>query len=170
MSIVIESGQLGARLRSDANGLPKVIQRVMFSAAQRGRAFIVSKSPVDRGILKNAWRIVKMSDGVELINDQPYAGVMEQGARPFKIGRAGLDSLTAWVLRKIMSGEMKRSKTSDLESEAQSIAWAIAKKFEKYGIKGRRFVYNNLSKLAELMDSEINRYLDKFFNRGSGQT
>jgi hypothetical protein len=104
MSIVIESSQLGARLRSDANELPGVIQRAMFSAAQRGKAFIVSKSPVDRGILKNAWRVVKMSDGVMLINDQPYAGVMEQGARPFKISREGREALAAWVMRKLLNG------------------------------------------------------------------
>jgi hypothetical protein len=178
MSITIEPGQLGARLRSDGNGLPKVIQRAMFSAAQRGKAFIVDKSPVDRGILRNAWRIVKMSDGVELINDQPYAGVMEAGARPFKIGRAGLDALKAWVYRKILNGTIVVNKIKNtrhrklvkwnLEDEASSIAWAISKKFEKVGIKGRRFVYSNLPKLAALMDSEVNRVLGRFFNRATG--
>ncbi len=191
MTITIGPNKLGARIQSDSQGLPKVLQRAIFSGAQRGRSFIIGKSPVDRGLLKNAWRVVKMPWGTSLINDQPYAGVMEQGARPFKISGAGIFYLKAWVMRKLMSGEMngrssligwnhlvakytgrsktmKRRKTVKLEAQAESIAWAIAKTFEKVGIKGRRFVYMNLPKLAELMDAEINRSLDSFFNRTSG--
>jgi hypothetical protein len=52
-----------------------------------------------------------------------------------------------------------------LDDEAKSIAYAIAKKFEKQGMKGKRFVMKNLETLAGLMDAEIKRYLDKFFNR-----
>ena len=193
-TIVIDNGQLGARLRSDASGIPKVLRNALFSAGQRGKAFILDKTPVDRGILRNAWRVVKLSDGIEIINDQPYAGVMEQGARPFKIGRAGIEALQQWVMRKLLNsgaalrnaGKIKKAKylpgdiaktraqqhkglvKSLLEEEALSIAWAIAKTFEKVGIKGRRFVYNNLPKLALLMDEEINRYLGDFFNRAMG--
>jgi len=193
-------GQLGARLRSDATGGPKAILQAMYSAAQRGKSFLVSKSPVDRGILRNAWKVVKLSvfNAVELVNDQPYAGVMERGAKPFKISSEGLWALKAWVMRKLKSGEMfpqgaqtkitwakgwskqlagakgtslitshrkKRFTTAQLEVEAESIAWAIAKTFEKVGIKGKRFVMQNLTILAQLMDDEVKRSLSTFFNR-----
>ncbi|HEY6020223.1 MAG TPA: HK97 gp10 family phage protein [Candidatus Paceibacterota bacterium] len=199
--IQLEASQLGARMRSDANGGPKAVQRAMFSAAQRGKAYIVGKTPVDRGFLRNAWRVIKSADSVELINDQPYAGIMELGARPFKISSAGVWALKAWVMRMFKSGRMtpqgaqhkiswkrgwdkrlatatggsqinkitkKRITKDQLEQQAESIAWAIAKTFEKVGMKGKRFVFANLPQLAELMDAEISRSLGKFFNRGSG--
>jgi hypothetical protein len=182
-TIDLTPSQLGARLRSDEKGAPKAVQRAMFSAVQRGKAYIVGKTPVDRGILRNAWQVIKLSDGVELTNDQPYAGVIETGSRPFKMSRAGILALKGWVMRKIKSGEIaperrkqvaatktsmkKRISNQTMEKQAESIAYAIAKTFEKIGMKGRRFVMNNLPQLAELMDAEISRYLDKFFNRGA---
>lgn len=199
-SIALTEAQLGARLRSDANGAPDAVFRAMVSAAQRGKAFIVGKSPVDRGILRNAWKVVKLSSQkvVELTNDQPYAGVMERGARPFKISNDGIWALKAWAMRKLQSGvftptgsltkitwakgwnkalrtakgeslitshRTKRIKKSELETEAESIAWAIAKTFEKVGMKGKFFVMKNLEQLAWLMDAEVKRSLTVFFNR-----
>lgn len=179
-TITMTEGQLGARLRSDATGSPKAVFRAMVSAAQRGKSFIVGKSPVDRGILRNAWKVIKLSSKgiVELTNDQPYAGIMERGARPFKISSEGLAALKWWVIRKLRSGEMqvkgtkhrkRRSYNKKLEQEATGIAYAISKKFERVGIKGKRFVMNNLTQLAQLMDSEVKRSLANFFNRSHGK-
>jgi len=199
-TITMTEGQLGARLRADAKGAPKAVFRAMTSAAQRGKAFIVGKSPVDRGLLRNAWKVVKLSvlGEVHLVNDQPYAGVVERGARPFRISSEGLWYLKGWVMRKLKSGEMfpmgarfkinwargwnkairtakgqslitskrrVRFSKEQLEKEAERIAWAIAKTFEKVGMKGKRFVMSNLHLLAELMDDEVKRSLSTFFNR-----
>lgn len=184
-TVEISFDKLGHRLRADAAGAPRAVKRAIYSGAQRGRSFIVGESPVDRGILKNAWRVLKMREGAELVNDQPYAGVMERGARPFKISSEGIFALKGWVMRKLVSGEMngrsslktkkvmRRRKTFALEKEAEKIAYAIAKKFEKVGIQGKRFVWKNLEKLAALMEGEMERYLAKFFNRplgGSGES
>jgi len=175
-TITLEAGQLGARLRSDANGAPKAVQRAMFSAGQRGKALLVKDSPVDRGILRNAWKVVRLSDGVEIVNDQPYAGIIEMGAKPFKMSAEGRKALEGWVYRKILQGTItlkplkgkaRKSAKSRLEQQAESIAYLIARKFERVGMKGKRFVYNNLDKLAELMDGEINRFLSSFFDRSA---
>lgn len=172
-TITISPGQLGARIKADNVGAPKALERALISALQRGKAYIVGKSPVDRGILRNAWKIVKLSTGGgELVNDAPYAGIMELGARPFKISSAGIFALKGWVMRMFKSGRMipngARSKipgNDELEKQAESIAYAIAKNFEKVGIKGKRFVWQSLPILASLMEIEINRSLNKFFNR-----
>lgn len=180
--VTMTEGQLGARLRGDAKGAPKAVFRAMVSAAQRGKAYIVGQSPVDRGILRNAWKVIRLSsiNEVQLTNDQPYAGVVERGARPFKISSEGIWALKGWALRKLKSGEMngrsnlrtrklvKRRNSVNLEKEAESIAYAIAKKFERVGMKGKRFVLNNLTQLAALMDGEIKRSLSAFFNRPIG--
>jgi predicted metal-dependent phosphotriesterase family hydrolase len=200
-TITMTPGQLGARLRADANGAPKAVLNAMFSAAQRGKAFIVDKTPVDRGILRNAWKVIKLSSQMEvqLVNDQPYAGVIERGSRPFKISPEGIEALTGWVKRKLMREGYNNTKFGrdtrkmhwkdarkeqlahrkagagykkrvlwELDDQAKSIAWAIAKSWEKLGRKGTRFVYMHLPQLAELMDAEVKRYLSDFFNRPFG--
>lgn len=167
---------------------------------------MLKESPVDRGILRNAWKVVRHPDGAELVNDQPYAGILERGSRPFKISKEGLIALAGWVKRKILAGnysnaasDMFRRGTGAqsgtgirlnhkeaasfyksqrkkgfadrkltvwaLDEEATSIAYAIAKSWQKNGRKGKYFVLRNLPKLAKLMDDEISRSLSKFFNR-----
>lgn len=225
-TVAIDYDKLGHRIRADAAGSPRAIKQALFSGAQRGRGLLVKVSPVDRGILRNAWRVLKFASGVSLVNDQPYAGIMERGARPFKMSRAGIEALAGWVKRKILDGgwgfftgsranqrqaiswaakrqqqenrarnrAMGRGKNRQygpkanvnmrslrasvagsiaaFDKEAMSIAYRIAKKFEKVGMRGRRFVWMNLLKLGALMDQEIVRFLTKFFNRplsaGSG--
>lgn len=197
-SVRMSESQVGARLRADAKGAPKALFQAMFSAAQRGKAYLVQRSPVDRGLLRNAWKILRLASikEVQLINDQPYAGVIERGARPFKMSKEGIIALTEWVKRKILAGNIqivkhgvstrnmpwKKARASQLEhkrrgkswqkaalwaleDEAKKIAHAIAKKFERVGMSGKRFVMKNLHTLAGLMDSEVKRYLSKFFNR-----
>jgi len=186
---------LSVRLRSDATNAPKAIFRAMVSSAQRGKGFLVAATPVDRGILRNAWKIVKSSatNEVQLVNDQPYAGVMERGARPFKMGRAGIEAIKGWVGRQLRAGKIilkpkprnaiahltdaykvrfksrpKLSKGAERQQAIESITWAIVKTIEKVGIKGRRFVMNNLDKLAALMKEEMDRSLDNFFSRALG--
>lgn len=202
-TITIEAGALGARVRADKVGAPKAVNRALFSALQRGKAHLVGKTPVDRGILRNAWKVIRLSTGgAELVNDQPYAGIQERGARPFKISPAGIWALKGWVMRMFKAGRMfpegartriiwkkswdkklaqatgrsmikrtlkKRFTKPQLEAQAEEIAYRIAKSFEKYGMKGKRFVWKELPKLAELMEAEINRSLSNFFNRPAGK-
>ncbi len=199
-TISLSSSQLAARLRADATGAPKAVLKAMKSAAQRGRAFMVSKSPVYRGILRNAWKVIKVSDQqINLENDQPYAGVLERGARPFKLSKEGLEALTLWVKRKVLGGNFRRVKSGGstthlpwkearavqtaarkagkaykaqakwaLDDEAKSIAFAIAKKWARDGKQGKFFIRNNIQRLAELMQDEMDRVLAEFFNRPLG--
>lgn len=179
-TVTMTETELGVRLRADAQGTPKAVLRAMFSAAQRGKAWIVGKTPVDRGILRNAWKVIKLSifQEVHLVNDQPYAGIVERGSRPFKISGAGIWALKGWVMRRMKAGDIKakgqsqitkkrkiRISRSQMEKEAESIAYAIAKTFEKIGMKGKRFILQNLPILASLMDEEMKRSLSTFFNR-----
>lgn len=159
--------QLGARLRADKQKLPQELKRAIKASAQRGRSYIVSESPVDRGILRNAWKVVEQIDGAILQNDQPYAGVVERGARPFKISPEGREALAGWVFRKLLNGTLavNQHKRVDLQAEAERIAWAISKKFEKLGMRGTQFVKKSLPVLAAMMDEEIVEYLQRFFQR-----
>ncbi len=134
-NITISAGALGARIRADHKGAPQAVKKAMFSAAQRGKAFIVGRTPVDRGILRNAWKVIRHTDGAELVNDQPYAGVMERGARPFKMSRAGREAIREWVKRKILKGAIQRVKHQN--SDTSKMSWKDARAAQKTSKKLR---------------------------------
>lgn len=164
-SIQFDERQLAARFASDAAGFEKALHLGILAGAHRGRALMVSRSPVDRGILRNAWRVIKASGFVTLQNDQPYAGVLERGARPFRISSEGLAALRGWVLRAFRSGKLVPDNKSTLDAQATKIARAIAKKFEKVGKKGKFFVRDSVDTLRDLMAKEVDRTMKKFFDR-----
>lgn len=176
--IAVAPGQLGAVLKTDAAKLPQAVKRAMLKGAQRGRALLVKLSPVDRGILKNAWRIVKLSsegeNGCEVVNDSPHAGVVERGARPgMKMGPAAIESLTGWVKRVILrTSRPKRGKKAasfaDWDAEARSIAYAIARKFEREGMKGRFFVKDALPQLTQWVAETVISEITKYYAKGGG--
>jgi len=102
--------------------------------------------PVDRGIYRAAWRARKDGTGAVVENRAPYAAIIEYGARPqnIRIGRKMIDALAAWVRRKGIGGKTVTSASGSrrlvraTESEARSIAWAIAKSMQRRGIFGTR--------------------------------
>lgn len=135
-TVKIDFDKLGHRIRSDASGSPRAIKQALFSGAQRGKGLLVKHSPVDRGQLRNAWRVLKFRDGVSLSNDQPYAGIMERGARPFKIGLAGLQALIGWVKRKILDGGWGFF-TGNKSSQRQAISWAAKREQQENRARNR---------------------------------
>src|SRR5688572_14944618 len=104
----------------------------MRKGAERIRTTLARDSVVDRGAYKAAWEVVKLLNGYETTNTAPYAGVIERGIRPgAKFGRAAVDAIKGWVIRKGLVGRKPRKGSARLasyEAEAESIAWAIVKK------------------------------------------
>jgi hypothetical protein len=135
-TVAIDFDKLGHRIRADAVGSPRAIKQALFSGAQRGKALLVKHSPVDRGQLRNAWRVLKFSAGVSLSNDQPYAGIMERGARPFKMSKAGLEALIGWVKRKILDGGWGFF-TGNKTQRRQAISWAAKREQAENRIRNK---------------------------------
>jgi hypothetical protein len=86
--------------------------------------------PVDRGVYRAGWKLRIGPDYVEIYNDEPVASIIEEGARAgnIKPGRAMLEALARWALRKGLAGS---------EREAMSTAWAIARTMQRKGIFNR---------------------------------
>jgi len=103
-------------------------------SAQFGAALAVVKTGgenlVDLGGYKNAWKGVRVHNGAEVINDAPYAGVIEFGRRP---GRPGppLAPILAWVESKLVRGG------EVAEEDARSVAFAIRAKIHRDGTPPR---------------------------------
>ncbi len=126
-------------------------------AAARGLQKIVVEiiprripTPVDRGIYRAGWKLkVVDQNSVEIFNDEPVAVFVEEGVRGqnVKIGRALLEALASWAMRKGMASGGQ---------QAMQVAWAIARNMQKNGIFNNRGPYKNgLGILRELVDHHI---------------
>lgn len=180
-TIKVAPGKLGAVIKADGKNLPKVAMLAMRKAAARGAAHLASKTPVDRGMLKNAWRVVKLASaiggGYEILNDAPYAGVVERGIRPGqKFGRAAFDAIKAWVIRKILVAKAPGQKKpragskagAAMDAEADAITWAIIKKLEKFGRAGKFFIKAELPDLTVVLTGMIVDEITAYFAKGGG--
>lgn len=110
----------------------------LLKAAERGVQILVtqiipsrSPQPVDRGVYRAGWKTERVNaDTVAIMNPEPHAVFIEYGVRGenVKIGRAMIQALTEWVIRKGLGDGDK----------AVSIAWAIARNMQRDGIFNRR--------------------------------
>lgn len=132
-------GALAGLLSAAARGV-QTIQTIIIPSRQ--------PAPVDRGIYRAGWRFVGTSSGAEIFNDDPTAVFVEDGVRGenVKPGRAMVDALTQWVIRKGIAGG----------DEATSVAWAIIQNMKKRGI------FNRGAKGLGIMRELVERYLNGF--------
>lgn len=120
----------------------KAAERAMLATANRIVNHIqtviipgFAQPPVDKGMYRAAWRAKKSPNGAEVYNNSPQASHIEYGVRAenVKIGRAMIDALTKWVLRKgIVTGKGKSA-----QADARGMAFAIANSMKKRGIFNR---------------------------------
>lgn len=119
----------GVSLWSAAIRGVQVLQTQLIAAA--------SPSPVDRGLYRAGWRVEphmngQLIDGADIYNVEPYAAVIERGARPenIKVGGALINALAEWAKRKGLKG-------ADDPKQTKQIAWAIAMSMKRRGIFNR---------------------------------
>ena len=93
------------QLREDTGLARRVALEVALRGVSRAVTLTNKAGKVDRGQFKRSWKAIPTPDGAELLNDAPYAGVIEHGRRP---GRPGppLAPIYEWVQRKLR-GQIK---------------------------------------------------------------
>lgn len=176
-----EEGKLAAYL--DA-GLEKAAMRALYATALRLVQRIVTvliprepRPPVDRGAFRAAWRARKEADGASVYNSMPYAAAIEGGVRAenVKIGKAMIDALTKWVLRKglvkVGAPPAKGGKAAArrvANAEARQVAWAIAMAMKKRGIfkpesNGLRLLDNAMLQAPKFFEEELQREIARAF-------
>lgn len=164
-------------------GLEKAAMRALYATALRVVERIVSvliprepNPPVDRGAFRAGWRARKEADGASVYNSLPYAAIIEGGARAenIKVGRAMIDALAKWVLRKgLVKAETastrkgKAAARSAAEAEARAVAWAIAMAMKKRGIfrngKGLHLLDTALLQAPRYFAEELRREIARVF-------
>lgn len=114
--------------------------------------------PVDRGIYRGAWKVKPEEWGALVWNSAPHAPIVEDGARAenVKVGRAMIDALTEWVLRKKLATD---------QTEARHVAWAVAQSMKRNGIfdmgKGLKIMAKAARRLPEMIVKEVTAELKR---------
>jgi len=150
----IDARQLGNAMRAERRDVRSAGEKAARAAAQRYKTFLVNETDrrgiTDRGIYKNAWRVIPVPGGVLLSNDSPHAGIVEAGARPHPVSREGVEAIARWCVRKL---GLQRS-------EAMSAAYAIADHIRRYGQKGQWIVRDTIGVARRFFGEEIVRILN----------
>ena len=142
-----ELGKLQERIKKD-------IDLGVSRSTQRGRSLLVRKTPVDQGQAKAGWRATNNL----ITNSAPHIGILERGARPHKVSREGIESLTRWVMRVLT---IRAKKKQSRQKQARGVAFAIAKKIEKEGQKGTFFIEKTIPKISKILKQEVEEQLKK---------
>lgn len=176
MSIItIKPSQLAGALHKEAVRFTKATLQACHGAARKLQTHLKNQTDelgvTDTGHYKNAWKVQKTGRGASVVNDAPYAGIIEMGARPHKVSKAGIEAIAKWVERKLLvaqgpvhekksaSGRITRKNPSVDKSGAMSIAYAIAKKIEREGVKGRFIARDALPLATKYYGEELQRIL-----------
>lgn len=149
---------------------PAIGARAARRAARRSVAVLKRVTPVHDGLLAKAWRVRNTKEGAELINDAPYAGVIEMGARPHM---PPWEPIIRWVAKKqgvpltgydlsvygqaFPFGEVKgtRGRRKDFAIQwVVAMAKGLVDKIFAVGSEPKRFVHAQLPKLREIFAEE----------------
>jgi hypothetical protein len=153
---VINLSDADEHFRRFGDELQAAGRRGLVSAAARGVQEIITRiipsrspEPVDRGVYKAGWRFYPDREGAVIENLESVAALIEDGVRAenVKIGRAMILALAEWAVRKGLAEK----------DEAESVAWAIAKKMKMRGIFGRE----GMGILRELVDTRLDKLIQE---------
>ena len=143
------------------------VQSGLRDAAHFGRALLVRQTDqlgkVDQGQFRNSWRVAKEGapptaggfQDYQIVNDAPYAGIIERGARPHPVSPEGIEALTHWARRKLGLSL----------DEAAGVAHAIAWKLRRHGQRPTWLVRESLPELGRMLRTSTEAKL----RRASGQ-
>lgn len=161
MAIIIDLKDAAVHFDKLNKEMVKAAERGLHSAALRGVGVIKtqiipsrSPQPVDRGLFRAGWSARRISGGGEIRNDEPHSVFVEEGVRAqnVKAGRAMIEAIAEWVIRKGLVKKPGRGGSST--AAATAIAWGIVARMKKRGIHNRGTIQGQ-GILAELVDKHI---------------
>ena len=145
--------------------------------AERGRSFMVPRTPRDLGQTAASWRVRTMpgdgSDGIlaELINDAPTIAILEMGARPHAVNPEGWAAIYEWARRHMRgpNGRMRPRPRTRVQGpvrpfwgpdpEVMAFTHAIVWKIRHQGQRPTHFIRNSIPQLVNVMAAELERRL-----------
>ena len=123
-------------------------RKAMRRGLERSMADLAQMSPVDTGLYASSWDFRMDEKSAIIGNYAPYAGIVEDGARPFT---PPIAPLLRWAKRVLKSP----SQPPDFEPKVWALAKYTQKKIEKFGIAPRHVLENALPKIIENIRIEL---------------
>ena len=165
MPRTVKPSDLGAVLRAHERNSRKAVLRGVRRATYAGKRHLMQAAKeagkTDRGQFRNSFRVLrtgsislKRMGGYEILNDAPYAGVIELGARPHPVSPEGVQSIYRWVYRKLLGISAAMAEEN---AEVDAITQAIVRKLRLYGQRGTFLFRNALSTLQQILKREVER-------------
>jgi hypothetical protein len=111
---------------------------------------LVAASPVDTGLYAASWDFTVEEEAVILVNYAPYAGIIENGTRPFT---PPIAPLLAWAKRVLKSG----SQPPDYEPKVWALAKGTQNKIAQYGMKPQHIMENAIPKIIDNIKAEFKK-------------
>jgi len=157
-SYTIGAGELAARYRTDHADRHKRIVNALHKSALQGEAIVAQDTPVDTARTKNAWHVVRLPDGADLLNDSPVAVILEVGSRPHW---PPFLPILQWAARKFGTAGGKRSfeSLSEVDPGLYAIAKGVQKKIAEEGTEPHWMVKKNLPRLRAIAKRNIEQAL-----------
>lgn len=133
-AVYVDRRNLGAALRAKLRERQRDVEAAALETCHRGVAEAVrltnADGLVDLGAYKAGFKVSKRTTGPQLLNDTPYAAVIEHGRRPMRPGPP-IGPIRAWARRKLsLSGP-------DLERAA----WAIQRAIHRRGTPPHKIMF-----------------------------
>lgn len=166
MSVTIEAKD-AAKFLLKLDAAARVKARIaMLRGAERGRAIMARRTPVDTGEMRAKWKAVSSSlpnEAARLLNDHPMIGVIENGARPHPVSDIGILAIERWVARHsdVWQGAQD-SGDGRLLTREQAIAkvtHGIVWKLRNQGQEPTHFIRDSLPDLRRVMAREVVRMI-----------
>lgn len=143
---------------------PAVMQKAATRAAMRAVGVLKTATPVDTGLMKRSWS-VKRGAKVQVVNDSPYALIIERGSRPHW---PPWEPIVRWVARHMRVslsgadlskygaiGGAKRGNRPPEWNRVLAAAWGLCKKIAERGTAPTYFVKKKLPELRRMFAQEI---------------
>ena len=156
-TVKLRPSEVGPTLSTQAKTLPTAIALGSLAVvAQRSVARLAAISPVDMGVFKNAWYATRVGarKAYKVVNDAPYAGIIERGARPHPVSMEGQIAISHWVKRKI---------PGITDREAWKITKRICDKLAAHGQKGLFLAEGLLPTIVSWLEETIKKALVRYY-------
>lgn len=153
----IDIGRLPEELAKRERAIKEGILRGIRNGVRRGRAMLVLRTPKDMGLAKASWydsSVGGPSTGTvaEIWNSAPYAGILEEGARPHGVSAEGRLAIYEWARRHFPDED---------DAGLKRITHAICHKLATRGQRPTYFVREARPALVEAAVEEIIRSVQK---------
>lgn len=187
MALVLNSREFAAYHQRLAAQFRPAVLRGVHSGAARAVGYLVQRTraappanpggvgtggAVNTGAFVRRWKAIRLPDGAELVNDSPYAGIVDPdaqyGRRPGSKFPPKAD-LIAWIKRRLLTtskrskGGGRRRSGPSADQLAARLYFPVARAIARRGLLGRKILHDPQAKrdIIDFVRADVRRELQR---------